>query len=176
MKINILSIVKDHWSTLYDARSNSRSLTDVIVFYGVPTATSIAAWNYGFSSNQNIYNVSITFFGIFVALLLNIQVAIFGIFQRKWEYSDDERIEKLQKEVIRDRRRLLIEVNINLSYLIVICCAALFISLLSFVQEYDKGAVPALMIFLYTHFLLTLLMVVKRAHALFHKEYRDSPG
>lgn len=175
MKINVLSIVRGHWSTLYDARSNSRSLSDVVVFYGVPLAASIAAWYYGFVSNQNVYNVSITFFGIFVALLLNIQVAIFGIFQRKWDYSSDERIARIQTAVIKDRRRLLLEVNINLSYLIVVCCVALFIALLSFVQKYDTGFIPALMTFLYVHFLLTLLMVVKRAHALFHKEYRDSP-
>lgn len=175
MKINVLSIIGDHWGTLYDARSNSRSKLDVVIFYGAPLIASIAAFHYGFRSSENIYNVSITFFGIFIALLLNIQVAIFGIFQRKWVYSADERLAKLQADAIKDRRKLLQELNVNLSYMVVISCIALFVSLLSFVQKYNMGIIPAIMIFIYVHFLLTLLMVVKRAHALFHKEYRDSP-
>lgn len=175
MKINVLSIVRDHWSTLYDAQSKTRSLTDIFVFYCIPFANALIAWIYGFVSNQNIYNVSITFFGIFIALLLNMQVAVFGIFQRRWEYSSDTRIAQIQIETFKLRKTLLIELNVNISYLIVTCCVALAISLVSFIQGYDSGIVPSLMIFLYTHFLLTLLMVVKRAHALFHKEYRDSP-
>lgn len=176
MKINVASIVRDHFDTLYDSRSNRASLFDFALFYGLPVIAAGASYYVGLRLKPEAYNISITFFGIFIALILNIQVAMFSIFQRKWEVPADKRVASSMADTLADRKRLLIELNANLSYLILVCCVALVLSLLSFIKSYDNGVIPAVMVFLYGHFLLTLLMVVKRAHALFHKEYRDSPG
>lgn len=175
MKINVISIIRDHIDTLYDNRSNRASVFDIALFYGIPLAMALLSVYAKLSLGTEFYNISVTFFGIFIALILNIQVAIFSIFQRDWKRPSDARVASAVNAMLADRKRLLTELNANLSYLILICCASLTLSLLSFVKSYGNDFVPALMIFLYAHFLLTLLMVVKRAHALFHKEYRDSP-
>ncbi|WP_040370949.1 hypothetical protein [Blastomonas sp. AAP53] len=175
MKINIISIVRDHCETLYDSRSNRASLADVFLFYGCPMVAAAVSYYFNLTLKTDAYNISITFFGIFIALILNIQVAMFSIFQRKWEVPTDKRVAMSMAQTLADRKKLLIELNANLSYLILVCCSALVVSLVSFIKSYDKGLIPALVVFLYAHFLLTLLMVVKRSHALFHKEYRDSP-
>lgn len=175
MKINVFSIVKDHFDTLYDSRSNRASMLDIILFYIFPLIAAIISYYASVSLKSEAYNISITFFGIFIALILNIQVAMFSIFQRKWEMPSDKRVAASMADTLADRKKLLIELNANLSYLILVCCVALVLSLLSFIKSFDNCVVPAVMVFLYAHFLLTLLMVVKRAHALFHKEYRDSP-
>ncbi|MGE7204886.1 hypothetical protein ACQKJZ_04305 [Sphingomonas sp. NPDC019816] len=176
MKINVASIVRDHFETLYDGRSNRTSVADLLLFYVAPSIAASAAFFIGLSLRADAYNISITFFGIFIALILNIQVAMFSIFQRKWELPSDKRIAASMADTLADRKKLLIELNANLSYLILVCCAALVLSLLSFIKQFNSDVVPAVMVFLYGHFLLTLLMVVKRAHALFHKEYHDSPN
>lgn len=175
MKISVVSIVRDHFDTLYDSRSNRASMFDIILFYVLPLTGAGFSYCAGLRLKADAYNISITFFGIFIALILNIQVAMFSIFQRKWEMPSDKRIAASMADTLADRKKLLIELNANLSYLILVCCVALVLSLLSFIKSFDNYAIPAVMVFLYAHFLLTLLMVVKRAHALFHKEYRDSP-
>lgn len=125
---------------------------------------------------KDVYNVSITFFGIFLALLLNLQVAIFAIFQRKWALPEDVRLREIQKGELRDRRKLLSELNANISYLTIVSCISLATMLIFYVRQMVSGWQPALTAALYAHFLLTLLMIIKRSHALFQKEYRDSPS
>jgi hypothetical protein len=176
MKINVAPIVRDHIDSLYDSRTNRVSLFDFALFYGLPIIAAGASYYVGLRLKPDAYNISITFFGIFIALILNIQVAMFSIFQRKWEYPSDKRIASSMADTLADRKKLVIELNANLSYLILICCVALALSVISFIKVGDGEFIPAVMLFLYAHFLLTLLMVVKRAHALFHKEYRDSPS
>jgi hydrogenase-4 membrane subunit HyfE len=175
MKINVSSIVSDHFSTLYDDRSNSISKIDIFVFYIFPIALAMLTYWYGFSVTEDTYNVSITFFGIFIALLLNIQVAIFAIFQRKWDIPSDEKLAKIQKKTVSDRKTLLTELNANISYLILVCCVALVSVLVFYMKKYISGIPPSIAVFMYGHFILTLIMIVKRSHALFQKEYRDSP-
>lgn len=176
MKINVSSIVRDHWATLYNAESGKRSIFDFVLFYLVPVVVGISFYWLGSNLSKDAYNVSITFFGIFIALMLNIQVAIFSIFQRKWTASADKRVAEVQERQVQERRTLLKELNANVSYIVLVCCAALFAVLVFYIRDLKEGIWPAVTIALYSHFMLTLLMIVKRAHALFQKEYRDSPA
>ena len=172
MKIDVRYIIRDHLRTLRNADTGKTSAFDVLLFYFAPLAVAISAWwSHIDLKKADAYNVSITFFGIFIALLLNLQMAIFAILQRKWEPSADDRMQPYQDEKFRNRQTLLAELNANLSYLILICCIALFAALVFFVREWNAGFGPAAMIFLYVHFLFTLIMIVKRSHVLFQTEY-----
>jgi len=173
MKINILPIVRDHLTTLYDANSNRTKLTDILIFYIIPLAAGAIAFTLNFKVKADSYNVSITFFGIFLALLLNIQVAIFGIFQRKWDAPLDQIKAQEQTKLRIERRKLLSELNTNISYLTVVSSVALVAFLIFYVAELDEGLSPAVAVILYSHFILTFMMIVKRSHALFQKEYTD---
>ena len=171
MKINVASIVRDHWATLHNAGSNSTSWADILLFYGLPGLSGVVAYAISLTIKSDSYNVSITFFGIFVALLLNIQVAIFGIFQRKWDIPSDKRQAEIQREQLDARRKLLSELNTNISYLTVVSSVALVIFLIFFVGEIKGSFGAAITTSVYCHFILTFLMVIKRAYALFQKEY-----
>jgi len=150
------------------------SAVDLLLFYAFPLALAIAAYVFHVHLKKaDAFSVSVTFFGIFIALLLNLQVAIFAILQRRWEPSTDERMRSYQIEKFEDRQTLLAELNANLSYLILLCCVALFASLVFFVAEWTAGFGPAAMVFLYIHFLITLVMIVKRSHVLFQSEYSE---
>jgi len=172
-KIDVSGIVIEHIKTLRNASSQKLSPIDVFLFYGLPVLLGGMAFWFGvFVVSRDIYNISVTFFGIFIALFINIQVAVFGVFQRQWRVSDDPRIAELQQEKLLQRRDLLAEINSNISYLIVVSCMALVVFLILFVLDAKGNILGAMSAMIYFHFLLTLLMVVKRAHALFAREYR----
>jgi hypothetical protein len=175
VKIDISSILRDHGATLRNEGKSTISLIDICIFYLFPIAAGIVAFSFCLRLEKDVYNVSITFFGIFLALLLNLQVAIFAIFQRKWSAPQDERLGEILKLELQERRRLLEELNANISYLTLVSCVSLTAMLIFHIQQMLSGWQPAFAVALYTHFLLTLLMVIKRSHALFQKEYRDSP-
>jgi hypothetical protein len=175
MKINVSGIVRDHFGTLRDARSGSVSLGDIITFFVVPLAFGITAYVLRVCVVKDVYNVSITFFGIFIALLLNIQVAIFGILQRKWEPPSDKKMLEVQRAKREERRVLMSELNANVSYLVLFCCAVLVWFVMLFMSQRTGTIWSAVSIVMYVHFVLTLIMVVKRSHALFQREYHDDP-
>lgn len=172
MKLDVQSIVLDHCLTLTNGQSAKVSAIDLLTFFALPLMVAIVAGQRGLELQTDAYSVSITFFGIFIVLLLNIQVATFAIFQRKWIVSDDKIEARIQKGVVDLRRQLLGELNANISYLVLVCCVAVILSLCAYVAEWKQGIAPSVTVFLYGHFVLTLLMVVKRSHALFQQEYK----
>jgi hypothetical protein len=175
VKINVYSVIRDHLQTLRKADSGRISYTDIVVFYGLPIAMSSVSIMKKLTIEADGYSVSITFFGIFIALLLNIQVAIFAIFQRKWETPLDNRLAKKQEEQLKYRRTLLSELNSNIYYLTLISCIGVSAVLIFYLFKMKSGFGPAVLVFIYAHFILTFVMIIKRSHALFQKEYRDSP-
>lgn len=171
MKIDVSRIVRDHFVTLRDADSSGVALIDLSLFALAPILFSILSYLGKYEFKPDFYNVSITFFGIFIALLLNIQVAIFSIFLRRWDIPNDNREKHLVEARLNDRKLLLKELNSNISYLIVFSCFSLLLFLCIFALSIVNTIVSAFSVLIYTHFMLTLLMVVKRAYALFQSEY-----
>jgi len=171
MKINVFIIVKDHLRTLVTYPSNRTSKIDLLLFYVLPLTASFFLYMCGFTVKVEFYNVSITFFGIFIALLLNIQVAIFSIFLRKWD-SPSQGPSNAAISRIAQRKALLSEINCNVSYLILVSCTALACFLVAYTICMTDGLMPCISALIYIHFLLTLLMVVKRTHAVFLQEYK----
>lgn len=94
MKINISHIIKSHINTLYYAKNNKISIVYLLTFYVLPGFLVYPIYKNNILLDKDFYNVSITFFGIFIALLLNIEVAIFGIFTRKWSIEGKKIIKK----------------------------------------------------------------------------------
>lgn len=170
MKFGVWHIICEHVKTLYDDRTKAPSFGDMATFFVTPLLAGSTAYGFGLEMRPDSFNVSITFFGIFIALLLNIQVAIFSIFQRKWDTSEsktpDEPIELLEI-----RRRILSELSTNISYLIILCSFSLVFFFIIFVSESRNSITSAVSVAIYTHFFATFLMIIKRSYALFKKEY-----
>jgi hypothetical protein len=175
MKINPYFIIIDHWRTLVNDKTNRLSVSDFAIFYGTPASISLLFYDTSTLSDNNFYNLSVTFFGIFIALLLNLQVAMFGIFQRKWRKEDDPHMAAADLVDLNLRRAILRQINSNISYTILFSTIALFTYIAFFAFSVKKSYATMISIFTYLHLILTLLMVIKRAHALFAKEYdKDS--
>jgi drug/metabolite transporter (DMT)-like permease len=173
MKINITQIVLDHLKTLRDAETDRIHVSEILLFFISPCAVGfIAYWN-GINIAKEVHNLSVTFFGIFIALLLNMQVAMFGIYQRKQIPPTDPRLLQKFESTAEDRRVLLGEINANISYLILFCCLSLVIFFGFYAIPLENSVSSGASVLIYFHFLLSLLMIVKRSHALFTKEYVD---
>lgn len=174
MKIDVSRIIRDHAKTLRNDASGSLSVIDIAIFYVLPFVAGVFVCILGLACDRDFYNASLTFFGVFVALLLNFQVAAFGIYTRHWERQSDEKLKELQRSDLEIRRTLLREINSNISYLILVSVVAIFFYLVAYAVRW-AGLIPVfLSSVLYAHFLLTILMVVKRSHILFLREYETS--
>ena len=171
MKIGIKNIVLDHLSTLQNAKSDKISAFDIFLFYGLPLILAILVYIDKIKFGSEVFSQSIAVFSIFSALLFSVQVALFGIYTKKRE-EVDEYSEAFSKERIEARRVLVRETNANISYLIVLSAGSVTIFLSCFAIKIFDRFEPALAVFLYLHFMFTLLMIIKRVHALFDKEYQ----
>ncbi|MCK0098383.1 hypothetical protein MWU38_03205 [Qipengyuania sp. S6317L1] len=175
MKINIFRIVIDHMSTLRNARNGYISITDLFVFYIVPVGLAVLAFWSPVVLEDSIFSQSIAVFSIFSALLFSVQIALFGIFSKS-RAARDEYDETFVAERVEASRKLISETNSNISYLIVLSAISVTLFLAASVFDESNQFESAFAVFLYSHFMLTLLMVIKRVHALFAKEYeQDEP-
>ena len=171
MKVNVFHIVMSHVATLKVDGEKRFHRPDVLLFFIIPLLLAVVVWALDGTLDKDAFSVSISVFSIFSALLLNVQIALFSISQRQWKPNDDELSEQIKKGKIELRRELLGELNTNISYLIVVSCFSVTLFLFFFVVKQTDCFETPIAVVVYSHFFLTLLMVIKRAHALFQKEY-----
>jgi len=180
MKINVVSIFTDHLKTLrhyepdtlLEQRSPPRlSREDFLIFFIAPALIAAAGIVLGANLDKDTYGMSISVFAIFSGLLLNVQIALFAVYQRSWAPLTDRNLDEIQERQLTKRNDLLSEVNTNISYLIIVSCGAVSIFLIAYMTKTTSHIMSLFSLYIYAHFILTLLMVIKRAHALFDNEY-----
>lgn len=171
MKINIFHIVVRHIATLRNEASGKVAIADVLVFYIFPAVVSFLILYSDVDVNKSVYGFSVSVFSIFAALLLSVQIALFGIFQRGWKTDGDPRKDVQSQRKRAERNNLLRELNTNISYLTVICCTFISLLIIFYVFKINEKIEIFVFFYVFIHFVLTLFMVIKRSHALFQKEY-----
>lgn len=171
MKISLRSILQAHWATLRNVGDTKASRFDIAVFYGVPAVGAMTTYYFEVTLSPEVYSASISVFAIFSALLFSVQVAMYGVFRADRKTTNDAILNKDERCTAEETRKLLREVNANVSYLILLSCLAVTV-IVSFVAAPIPSRLElAALIFLYLHFLLTVFMVLKRAHEVFDAEY-----
>jgi uncharacterized Tic20 family protein len=169
-KINVLRIVSDHWLTLHAADSERISLWDLLLFCGVPGIVVWLFWGKtALDSSGTFHTVALTSLSLFAGLLFNLLVLLYGLIEktpRKTGIEDPTVAEKHAKV----RNDLLREVYYNVSYAVLISVVAILsLVLIMIVPCACANVVQCLSSFLFfilAHFVLTLLMILKRIHAL----------
>lgn len=171
MKVDPRAIVHAHIETLKDLESSEISVGDLITFYIIPVFLCLLTALFDLHVDDEVFSLSVSVFSIFSALLLSVQVAMYGVFKSDGPKYQDQ-ILKLEARQRKENARILLrEINANVSYLTLISCTAVTVFMVFFAVDFPTRFETAILVLVYSHFLLTIAMVVKRAHEVFDAEY-----
>lgn len=151
-KVNVLSIIKDHYKTFYNARTNKVSIIDIITFTVTPLIVAVVLVCCFKLSLISHINSLITVYSIFAGLLLNFLVLIVGV-----KKKDSENYNKLIIETITNTSFAILLTLFN----VVLLCIMEYITLQVIIQ-----ILTVVIIFLSLVFVFTVLMILKRIYKL----------
>ncbi|MFE3837894.1 hypothetical protein [Pseudogemmobacter sonorensis] len=181
MKVDVTCILIDQWRTL--GGSLLGWISDAFFFLVIPTLLAVLASRAGVTYSNEVYGYALTVFSIFSALLITAQIAIFGMFQKHAdklkEISASEgkpgSIAAVRAAKTTDRRKdNLKQLNSNISYLTLLSCVCAT-TVLAFLAFSLNGTLETVVsTFLYSHFAVSLAMVLKRFHIVFDDEYQQN--
>lgn len=171
-KINICHIVALHLTSLRDGGGRIM-ISDILVFFVLPFLASLGSYFLGVIVPKDAVSLSVTVLSIFSALLLSVQVALYSVSLRPMQPPEDLKKKTAFENIRKSRDKLIKELNDNISYLILV--SVFFITLLlgvSVMAMFDRLS-SSVILGVYVHFILTLLMVVKRASVVLSREYEN---
>lgn len=171
MKINISHIISGHVRSLGDGNKGYVFFVDLFIFYFVPGLIAYLFVFVDVPIHRDVYNVMISAFAIFGALLLNVQVALFSIYHRSPRVSSNDPQDDRAEVANSNKNMLFSELNTNISYLIILACICVVLFLYLHLINAGRQGEKYVIVYLVAHFILTLLMVIKRSYAAFQKEY-----
>lgn len=178
-KIDIREIVRDHYATLYDNRTGKSRGADLALVLGVPVLASVGALvaDLGLASTGGLLAAASVIGGLFFALMIM-------VLQMAADTAARAETEGIEARLLR-RVKILREVAANVSYSVVIAILAVVVLAWGeFVAPEGLAPVPgeripennlpmwftAVVLFILTHFIITLLMVLKRTFGVIRRE------
>lgn len=170
-KINVWIILRRHFSSLIERDDNRLPITDTFIFYLFPL---LCAWITSLDVekiDRDIYSAAISTYSIFAALLLSVQMALFSIFLRQGNSLKGKQ-SKEEEDRIAERRRLIRELNANVSFLILLSVIAASLSLAFMLMKFPDKIEVFVSAGLFIHFGTVVLLVIKRTYILFDREYQ----
>jgi hypothetical protein len=174
-KIDVRPVFKGHIDSLRD-RAGKIIWADIIGFYLIPFAVSAYLTIAGFTVVEKYINTAIIAQTILIPLLLNVVMMIYGLIDRveskRERHSKDN--EDALVNVDNKCLRLLRQLYDTLAYTIIMSAMCLFSLAVYTVQRFHDVFVYAnrfLLYFLIIHIFLSALMIMKRLHRLFEKQF-----
>ena len=166
-KVNVTKIVRDHLETFKDNSTRKYRPLDFLLFFLVPLLVAAGFAGILGALPTNLIGVIATSLSIFTALLLNLLLLAYNI-ARNSEPPSDEGIQEM-------REKLFHEIFSNIAFAVLVALVTVGAVLMfgvmsdcaSLVATY---IVSAVIYYLGTLFLLTLLMLLKRVYALLSNE------
>lgn len=173
-KVNVTEILLGHIATLSDPAGN-RSVGDYLTFFLVPMLVAGLGLLAGYNLNKDVSSMLVNFGAIFTALLLSVLVLV---------YDQESKLEanKQLDPLYAAKKALLGQLYYNICFSIlssIVLVALCFVHSVVFrlVSEISFGAtafqfsyakyiVTPIVIFVTANLLLTIVMIVKRMHAM----------
>ncbi|WP_143504252.1 MULTISPECIES: hypothetical protein [unclassified Pseudomonas] len=173
-KINVTDILMGHIATLSDP-AGKRSIGDYVTFFLVPVLVAGLGLLAGYNLNKDVSSMLVNFGAIFTALLLSVLVLV---------YDQESKLESRKGEdpLYESKRKLLGQLYYNICFSIlssIVLVALCFVHSVIYRMKYDLGigdsafqfsyakhVVTPLVIFVTANLLLTIVMIVKRMHAM----------
>lgn len=161
-KVNVKDIIFGHIDTLKDEEGGVLK-SDIFTFLLIPVLLSLAVLVFGFNLDKDLSSLLVNFGSIITALLLSVLVLV---------YDQKNKLREGKGEsLLQEKRELLDELYYNISFSI-LCAISLVI--LCFVHTAFLGCfdfvnriiITPVVVFLSLILVLTIVMIVKRMHAL----------
>jgi hypothetical protein len=170
-RINIYSIIRDHFKTLRNLNGSSGSIywKDFIVFILIPliVSTFLSFKDYSFENQLGNLIAGISIFGGF---LFNLLAIIYGQMDKIKSDTESEKDNKIKKIFIK-------EIHVNISFCIVLSILIVLSLLLTSIdipmnsyKNIIKKIIITVNYFLMSLFLLTLLMILNRVYILLKRD------
>lgn len=161
-KLDVRTIMVDHFQTLVSYDTKRTSWEDVAAFFILPLALALCLVYFDLTVGKQGVNVLFTGISIFAGLLFNLLVLTHGIVRSAVESP------RYEMEL-----QLLRETYANISYAILVAIAMLGVMLLGLAVPVGTPVkiVSGITYFLLGNFLLTLLLVLKRIHVILREEF-----
>lgn len=173
-KVNISIIVVDHIRSLRDAKTDRILGTDILLFYIIPALFGGCFFWFGGILSSDIVGSILGALSFFSGLLFSAQIALYSVRPNQLKRQDNSILEAKERVIFREKIKFFKDLNANISYTILL--AAL---LLTLIVSFEVFALPSriedgVIVAGLLHFILTLLMLIKRMHVAFRTElYRE---
>ncbi|MDD5459005.1 MAG: hypothetical protein PHF37_06410 [Phycisphaerae bacterium] len=173
-KINVIGIIIGHIVTLKNT-DDKISIADCATFFGIPLAISMLSLFFGYGLSSGVYSLLVNFGSIFTALLLSVLVLV---------YEQESKIEvgKGLDPLYKAKKELLNQLYYNISYSIILSIVLVISCLLGSIIDgkpffvgfgeyksqikFDVYLFTPISLFITSNVILTIVMIVKRVHAL----------
>jgi hypothetical protein len=165
-KIDVRQIITEHVGTFRDYGTKHTSISDYVLFFGVPVGVAGLSLWLRLGLTVNAVNGLLTAFSIFAGLLFNLLVMVLTFLQSTQGSAADK--------MLVARKELLRQISANLSFAILSSLAIVAVAIFALAST-DQIWVPRLAVFLLllgsVNFTLTLLMILKRMYALLMNDF-----
>lgn len=191
-KINIMGIVTKHYASLFERGDFLSHLVDCATFIFIPLSLSVLGFIFDVSLTDNAISLAVNFGAIFTALLLSVLVLVY---EQESKLRDKEKVflkeqDDAEGETVgysfvdpnfKNKLGLMKSLYLNISYCIIISILLVAFSATSLIIQSIKvkgdliiimnGVLfNPLIIFLLSHIIVNILMVVKRMYVLLTTE------
>ncbi|MGR5128813.1 hypothetical protein [Photobacterium swingsii] len=181
-KINVFGIISGHWKTLEHNGTKKVSKIDIFTFFLFPLLLAILTVVFEFKFTTDLTSLLVNFGAIFTALLLSVLVLVYDQSTKLEEKSDAAKKADVSYST---KRTILDQLYFNICYSII---ASVTLVVACFIESICRGKVKTvtlpledptsfcvdvntyfatpLVTFVTVNLILTILMIVKRMHAL----------
>lgn len=176
-KFSNLQIIRDHIKTLKIYNSGAIDKLSLIMNFGFPLILAFTFLYFHSFLQSSIITVLITVLSIFIALLLNLLFLMYSILSRRLRGDNEVNAQQAKNEGTSENKiriRLLKETYYNVQFSVLVCVYALIAIILYVLlpKEIYLDLVLGFIVYYFLFvFITTLLMILKRTHTLFSREF-----
>lgn len=171
MKIDVSPIIKSHLKTLRSDEKGRRSYFDFSIFFGVPIVLGFVVYDFRIEFFPAFYPIALSFFGVFLAILMNVQIGLLSVYQKEEIAPADPKLIPSFHTKLANKREVIRETNFNVSYLMLFCLLSFPILMYFCTDGISSASRTAISVSLFVHFFLSFLMTAKRSFVLFSYEF-----